>query len=396
MATLKFSLMGASAREMLVLSQLLKEFESRHRVTVEPIVLNWLTAWDELQHFATYRDGPDVSVVGNSWITALRGMQVLRPFSVADISQVGGADAFLQSLWNTGCSGNQIWAVPWQVDTRAFFYWRPALFRAGVDEQTAFASCGDIERTIAALVESGQTALVGPTLRNARNLLINMAGWVWTRGGEFWDDAAKRVLLDQPATLQAIEEFVALHRSMGAANFGDLTDSAADQVFVDGGAAMIVSGPWVFREVVAQRPEMLEDLGVAAIPGVPVTGGSSLVIWQRSLEIADAANLIRFLTSSATQHRLAENSGQLPARLDTINDPDLNRNRFLRVLGQSALAGRCLPNDPLWGIVEDRIVRTLAALWEPALRAPSLDDADVLINPLTRLSHQLNTTLGHT
>ncbi len=158
---------------------------------------------------------------------------------------------------------------------------------------------------------------------------------------------------------------------------------------------MIVSGPWVFREVVAQRPEMLEDLGVAAIPGVPVTGGSSLVIWQRSLEIADAANLIRFLTSSATQHRLAENSGQLPARLDTINDPDLNRNRFLRVLGQSALAGRCLPNDPLWGVVEERLNQTLAGLWRLALDPATTDLQSAVAEPLIRLARQLNLTLGH-
>ena len=140
---------------------------------------------------------------------------------------------------------------------------------------------------------------------------------------------------------------------------------------------------------------MLDDLGVAAIPGVPVTGGSSLVIWRRSLETVDAMDLIRFLTSDAIQRRTAEVGGQLPARLDVIHDPELNRNRFLHILGQSALAGRCLPNDPLWGIVEERIVRTLGALWEPALSASSLDDPDVLFNPLIRLAHQLNTTLGH-
>ncbi len=387
--------MGASQREMTQLSQLIKEFETRQRVHVELIVLDWVTAWDDLQRFATYHDGPDVSVVGNSWITALRGMQALRPFSAGDIKHVGGSEAFLNSLWNTGCSGNQVWAIPWQVDTRAFFYWRSALSRAGIDERTAFASCDDIDRTIGALVESGQTAVVGATKRQARNSLINMVGWVWTRGGELWDEADKRVLFDQPTALQAIEEYLALYRSMAGAHFGELTDTQADQVFVDGRAAAIVSGPWVFREVAGQRPEMLDDLGVAAIPGVPVTGGSSLVVWQRSLETVDAMDLIRFFTSSAVQRRLAETSGQLPARLEVINDPELNRNRFLHVLGQSALAGRCLPNDPLWGIVEERIVRTLAALWEPALNAPSLDDPDVIFNPLIRLAHQLNTTLGH-
>ena len=191
MVTLKLSLMGASEREMTLLFQLLKEFESRQRIRVEPIILDWTTAWDDLQRFATYRDGPDVSVVGNSWITTLRGMQALRPFSAADVKHIGGADAFLSSLWNTGCSGNQVWAIPWQVDTRAFFYWRSALAKAGVDERTAFASCDDIARTVAALVDNGQVAIVGATKRQARNSLINMAGWVWTRGGEFWDDAAR-------------------------------------------------------------------------------------------------------------------------------------------------------------------------------------------------------------
>jgi multiple sugar transport system substrate-binding protein len=396
MTPLRLSVMRSSDAEMAHLHQILADFEARQRIPVELIILEWPTAWPALARFVTERSEPDVSVVGSSWITSLSGMQALRPFSAVEAQPFRDPPVFVSTQWKTGCSGPQVWAVPWLADTRVIYFWRSALQRAGLDETTAFASCGAVEHTVAALQASGQRPIVAATSRDTDNQLHNLAGWVWSLGGDFWSDTTHRVLFDQPATLHAIQRYMALHGSLSPSGFGHLDDGAADDTFVSGAAAVTMSGPWIVREVASGRPAALLDLGIAPMPGVPYTGGSSLVVWRRSLEPVAALALIDHLTCRDVQQRLSQIHGQLPTRLDVLTDPNRSPDRFFQVFSHCVRHGRALPNDPLWGAVEERLNQTLASLWGVALDTGTAGLHSVVADPLILLARQLNRTLGHT
>lgn len=79
------------------LQQILREYEARQGLKIELMVQEWPTAWSELTTFATYRRGPDVSVVGTTWITTLEAMQALRPFAPAEIDRLDRAETFLRA-----------------------------------------------------------------------------------------------------------------------------------------------------------------------------------------------------------------------------------------------------------------------------------------------------------
>lgn len=392
MSSIRFSVMRASDEQMALLRQVLKEFEERRHVTVDLTVLEWPTAWSQLLDYATYGDSPDVSLVGTTWIAPLSGMQALRPFTNAEVASYGET-VFLPSAWNAGVAGRKSWAIPWQIDTRIIFYWRSSLARAGVDEKTAFISYEALEETVRILNASGQVAIVSPTVTSA-DALHELAGWIWSQGGDFWSPDGKCLVFHHDAALKAIQRYFRLHRLLPGSPLAGLNEWQADRAFDRREAQIIIGGPWLINDVLIQRPAALDDLGIAPLPGIPYNGGSSLVIWRRSLQELPGLDLIRYLVSPEVQRRITQLHGVLPARLEVLTDPEVNQDPFFRVLSSNALRGRALPPVRLWAVIEERLVQTLGTIWKDVFSAGSGDLDSIVSGPITRLATQLNTTIG--
>ena len=392
MSTIRFSMMRASDDEMTLLRQALQEFEARRHVSVEVSVLEWPTAWSRLLDFATYGDSPDVSLVGTTWITPLSGMQALRPFTDAETAGYGDT-VFLASAWNAGVVGRQSWAIPWKIDTRVIFYWRSSLARAGIDERSAFGSYEALEETVRVLNDSGQVAIIAPT-GTAADSLHELAGWVWSHGGDFSSPDGKCLIFHHDAALKAIQRYYRLHRLRPGSPLARLNEWQADRAFDRREAQIIIGGPWMVNDILTQRPAALEDLGIAPLPGTPYNGGSSLVIWRRSLQELPALDLIHFLASPEIQRRMTRTHGFLPARLEILTNPEVNQDPFFQVLSSNALRGRALSSGRLWAVIEERLIQTLGAIWKDIFALNPADLDAVVSGPIIRLATQLNTTIG--
>lgn len=385
-------MMRASDEEMALLRQLLHEFELHQHVSVEVSVLEWPTAWSRLLDYATYGNSPDISLVGTTWIAPLSGMQALRPFSETETSSYGET-VFLASSWNAGVIGRKYWAIPWQIDTRVIYYWRSSLARAGIDESTAFESYEALEETVRVLNASGQVGIIAPTIM-AADSLHELAGWVWSLGGDFLSPDGKCLVVHHEAALKAIQRYFRLHRLLPGSPLVGLNEWQADRAFDRREALSIIGGPWMINDILSQQPATLDDLGIAPLPSIPYNGGSSLVIWRRSLQELPALDLIRFLVSPEIQRRLTRTPGFLPARLEILTDPEINNDRFFRVLSSNALKGRALPPGRLWAVIEERLVQTLGSIWKDVFALDSADLDAVVSGPIIRLATQLNTTIG--
>jgi hypothetical protein len=88
-------------------------------------------------------------------------------------------------------------------------------------------------------------------------------------------------------------------------------------------------------------------------------------------------------------------AGLLPARLDTLEqspfagDPDLNR-----VVVNALKNGRPLPIAPLWGMIEDRLVRIFEMLWAGILSVPEVNLDQLLETELGPAVDRLNVVLS--
>jgi len=377
----------------------LERFEALHGVRVRVQTLPWETAWTTLVKAACYQFGPDVSMVGTTWISNLVAMHALRSFTAHEIAEVGGASVFLPSAWQSAslAEGQETWAIPWLADTRLIYYRRDLLQGAGVDERTAFHTPERLQKTLDRLQASGiEVPWVVPT-RLTLNTLHNIATWVWGAGGDFISTDGRRTLFAQPETRGGIRAYFALHRYLSPPARG-LDASQSDALFWQGQAAVTISGPWMLSlmragsETVA--PQVIANLGVALPPGIPFVGGSNLVIWQHTYWQQEAAALVRYLADREVQGTYVQRSGQLPVRIDILSLPPFTTDPLHQVLSQALKTGRSFPSTTLWGLVEDKLTAAFKQLWAEVLADPDLDLDAAIGHHLDPLAQRLDLTLA--
>ena len=163
MDEIKLFLLGHGPDSISVFRPFIERFESVHNVHINTEIYDWEAAWPELVKASLHGKGPDVCETGSTWISSLIAKDALVPFSARELSTYGGASAFLPSVWLPGLEAGfgDVWALPWLAYTRLIYYRRDLFEKAGIDEQDAFQSQEQIERTLVTLEgKRGSHALV--------------------------------------------------------------------------------------------------------------------------------------------------------------------------------------------------------------------------------------------
>ena len=381
MNTIELSIMSRGPSTAADLHRLLEPFEKSHHVHVEIQVLTWDTAWAELVKMALYGHGPAISEVGSTWIGNLVAMNALRPFAPGELMALGGADAFLAPAWRSGALANAaiMWAIPWLADTRILYYRRDWLARAGIAEDTAFASPAQTDDTLRRLRESGVAQPWAMATRATPNTLHNLSSWVWGAGGDFIDSTGQAVSFHQPAALAGLKAYFDLRRYLTPAT-ADLASGDSNALFREGKVGVILSGPWVSYALGRGEalPEVLDNVGAALPPGPPFVGGSHLVVWKNAADARLAVELIHQLTGHALQANYPSlTTGLLPTRLSALEAVMVHPAHAQ--LTAALRAGRSFPTLLRWGLVEDKLVNVLGEIWAE-LKAQPATDLDALLH----------------
>jgi multiple sugar transport system substrate-binding protein len=373
--------------------RMLKEFETQGGMQVHLQKQTWSTAWAELVHYTIYKNAPDVSEIGSTWISDLIGMNALRPFTQGEIISFGGSQAFFPSAWNSGVGiDGQVWSIPWLIDSRLLYYRRDLLEKASVDPATAFQTHEALVATLQRLTQAGIEIPWATPTHKTRMSLHNVASWVWGAGGRFISGDGKRALFTTPEALTGFRQYFELGRFLSL-HANELDDVESDRLFWKGQVAVTLSGPWLLSDPSAD-PEIIANTGACFPPGVPFIGGSSLVIWQSSLRTRDALALVRYLTSQQVQCTYLSTVGLLPARQEAFSSLSSTANPVASYISQGLKVGRSFPLFPLWGLVEERLSSTLGIIWQEFLSDPKIDLAELIERDLGLLARRLDLALN--
>ena len=361
----------------------------------------WDNIWRELVNVGIYRQGPDIAEIGSTWLESLVAMQSLNSFSEHDIYQIGGKEIFFPAAWQNVVTSNQkeIWGMPFRADVRVIFYWKDMFENASIDASEAFSTTGNMATSFTKLQEAGIPAWIAPT-NETHNTVYTIASWIWGAGGDFLSSDGKQTDFGSPAARRGIQAYFDLLRFMPQ-HTSPFTDSDALQLFFARKAAAMVAGPWLLNSLRLQNDmeKWLPHLGIAPLPGPSFVGGTLLVIWKHGKYPTYAVDLIKRLTSTAFQSEYCLISGLLPVRQDLWTEQFINTQEYLPVFNKAMRAGRGLHPTALWGLIEDRLSTTLAAIWQDlyALDMPGkpINTLDKIIaRHLESLSTRLDITLS--
>ncbi len=395
---LKLSIMNHGAPFVDEVRSLLAQFRQNTRTEVRLSVLDWRDAWPELVQAAIHHDGPDVSEIGNTWLSEFVNMTALRAFLPAEIARLGGSQQFLPAVWRNvitpvgNSSARQSWAVPWLTDMRLIHYRQDWFDQAGIEARTAFESPQTLLETCARLQAAGIAYPIVLPLRRSRMTLHNVAGWVWGNGGEFISADGRQAQFVTAQAKAAIYAYFDLARFIPA-KMNDLDENQSDRLFLSGQAAMTISGPWLQRS-----PDLVstvaEHAQPALLPGVSYLGGSHLVIWKHAPYSEPALKLIQHLNSAAAQIRLVQASGLLPTRSEVLAGEPFQGDPFYQLVAEGLKTGRMFPALSLWGVIENGLTEAFTAIWASISRNPAADIHAIVDEHLADLAQRLNSTLA--
>lgn len=401
MNPIEFALPSHDEDALALLRQAVDDFQKSHRnIPINLTELPWTTAWSDLVRVALYKDGAEISEVGSTWVGSFVGMDALRPYTPLEISKIGGTAAFLSSAWQNGSliGDEELWAVPWLSDTRVIFYWRDMFEHAGIiDEATAFQSFEKTDETLARLQSHGIATPWAVTTRRTANTLYNIFSWVWGAGGDFMSDDGQRMLVAEPEARAGITHYYSLYRYMPQSS-EPMDGIATFDLFLNHNVAAMVSGPW-FLKWLRQRgvpPYTLSRIGVSLLPGPSFVGGTNLAIWKHVAYDHDqiVAELARYLVTSPALLDFYHQSGLLPARRDLLAQPPFSTDSHYQKIIEALETGRPHARIAMWGLVEDRLVSTLALLWNEVRADPTQDIAALVESHMAPLAQRLDATLA--
>jgi len=386
MDEISFTIFNHSPAASTQMAQLLKQFEEEEKIHVRLEVIPWSMGWQKLVEMGLYQTGADISEIGSTWTMDLVRMDALRPYSKDEVDTITNGRRYFDSAWKGGVHSDQrgqtIWGIPLAGDTRAIFYRKDWLQKAGVDETTAFNSHSRFDQTLAILKAAGCSMPLSLPTGRLRNNIHGAASWVWGLNGDFLSADGTKIEFDHEHALDGFKAYYSLGRYLGSERI--LTETDSNTAFRFGQSAVTFSGYSILHE--KQEPIVAENMGVASVPGTPFVGGEHLVIWKHARHPEQALRFAQFLARPSSSSHLYPLFG-LPVAIDGWDQAPFTTPNY-QIFRDALQNGRSFPSGPLWGLVEKRLSETLADIWTEVFAHPERTDT-IVENQLGALAKRL-------
>lgn len=298
-------------------------------------------------------ESPDVVEIGNSQSPTFTNVGAFS--DITDMLPELGGDDLLQGFVEAGSVDGSTYAVPLYAGSAYIFYRKDLFEELDLEVPTTM---DEFVQTAITLKESSDDPnfsgfwLPGQDWRDG-------AAFLWDAGGDFavQEDGQWVGALSTPESQAGLEVVQRLfNEASGApkdANEADpVTPMCNDQV------GMMLRPSWLLGLLQDEKegcPEMVENLGVFALPGsdgepAPVLlGGSNIAISAKSQHQELSRNLIRLILSDEFQRQYAEN-GLTPAKVSLHSG--LGDDDFAQASIAAVSNAKLTPPAEAWATVE--------------------------------------------
>lgn len=349
-----------------VLSDLLREFERRHPGVAVREELLPSSSDRQHQYYAMNLDGGqapfDLLGVDTIWVQEFAKAGWIAPLDTV-ISPAERSEFFPGPI-EAALFAGQLYAAPWYVDAGVLYYRRDLLERHGLAPPNTWQKLVDTARQV--LDAEQDPALAGFVWQGKQyeGLLCVALEVIRSNGTDLWSGDRNRA----EAGLRFLRETVAVHR------ITPLSVSMADEestrlLFGAGRAVFMRNWPYAWSLLQREGSPVRGKIGIAPLPSfagyasAPVLGGWLLAMPRGAAHPREAGELIRFLTSTDAQRRIAMELGYHPTRRSLYIDERLIGARpMLKDLYPIFLEARPRPITPYYLLLSQAVQPEVSAV----------------------------------
>lgn len=350
--------------------------EANPDIEVVPTVLDWGSAWTKLTTAATSGEGPDITQLGTTQIAAIAAMGALEDLTPI-YDRFGGEEAFIPaSLPTTQIlgSGEERYAAPWFIDSRALFYRKDICEAAGVNPETDFETWDSFKVALTKMkdveVEGKKVPALGMPGKNDWNVIHNYAPWIWGAGGDFIAEDNKTSIVNSEAAYEGVKYYSELAIE-GLMSMSSLEKNSAEieALFNAGEFATMFSGAYEIATLRREQPELAEMVGTAPFPAGPkgrfaFFGGSGLTVFKNSKNKEAAFKVIEFLMTTEAQVAYQELCGNLPTVNAAYDTSFISDEPMREAFKEQLESGKAYPSVAGWGPSETLLQKGLSNVWD--------------------------------
>jgi len=321
------------------LQELLKRFNKANpSIEVEYVGLPWSSSKQKIDVAIAANSTPDVSGVSTNWVAefALNGAILpLDPYFNKAPDKKQFAPVHIQAIRDL-VPNKKLYELPNTFNANLFWY-RPDWFKeAGLNPPATWEEFFDI---IAKMTDKSKNRY-GYSIRGGSGSVNNLEMLLYAYSGltEYFDKKGK-CTINHPLHVEFLKKYVAIYGKYTPES--DITNGYKEMVanFDNGIAAMIMHN-------IGSYGEHMQTLGpgkfaAAAFPvgklgkRTAITALKGYVIYKGTKYPAESWKLVHFLASAESQSYWNQKIGQLPTRLDVMNEPWVSEAQHLKLMGDT-------------------------------------------------------------
>jgi arabinogalactan oligomer / maltooligosaccharide transport system substrate-binding protein len=296
---------------------MIAEFEKANKdIKVKYVNVPFDQAQNKFQTAAGSKGAPDIIRAEVGWTASWAKSQFLAPLDGTDALKDTGD--ITPSLLKQAQYQGKTYGAPFVTDSLGLMWNKEILKKAGYDK--APTTWDEVKKVSKAVKE--KAGVDGFQLRADAYFELP---FLFGEGTDMVDAAGKKITVNSPEAVKAVDQSKALLASPGVAKLDVTADSYAHMMdaFNTGKVAMIVQGPWELTNI--YKGAAFKDKANLGISGVPAgstgkagapTGGHNLAVYAGSDKAHQVAaqKFVGFMTSGETQAKIALKNGTLPTR----------------------------------------------------------------------------------
>lgn len=348
---IKFWAMGAEAEYV---TKLVPEFERLNPgIKVKVQQVPWTAAQEKLVTAFASDNTPDACQLGNTWVPQFAALDAIVPLNeYVKISDQINQEKYFPGIWETNVIDNQVFGIPWYIDTRVMFYRKDVFERAGyINPPKNWVELLDLSKKIKAMYPREEKyAIYLPTNEWAPFVMFGMeAGSSLLKNENTLGDFSGKEFKE------AFKYSIEFHKQ-NLAPIGISQVTNVYQAFADEYFSIYISGPWNIPEFKKWMIGNLSDKWMTApmpgyandYPGVSLAGGSSLVIFKDSKYKKEVWKFFEYLSEKSTQIEFYKLLNNLPAIKEAWDDPIFKDDPYMQAFYLQFMNVRATPKIPEW------------------------------------------------